>query len=751
MTRTNHCAVTGLRGYRPRTDLVLNVPVAVELTAGQTQQFTFVAAEAGTYNLYKIVKGNKSFYNNTTWAPMQKNEKKLVNVSGPLSGTIVVEKEPETGWDSLTELKLGRGIKTSTAQYFVFTAPEEGLYSFEGINLLYTEKNGSPKSDEEYTLKANQTVYLYGDGGERNVVRASKIKINALGADTEYTVPAGTTLYYRFKVPADGKYAIIPYNAHAYIQNEDDGWDEVVSYNYNTENLYDADKELFIKVKSYSENASIKVETKFTVNALVLGTDTPVELRYDTQNYNYCAYYTFTPSEAGFYTFTAENLYKNVSKSLTNWSGIYLDNESYYLNGNEKLYLRLSSSNEVSDAKVKVEKDTTKEAPVQLPSGDIELPASGEKCFTFKTKAATRYEFSVEGYASLTCCTDLNTNNNFGTSKYFEEETIVYLKLSSNTGSAVTVKVKAEEVKPTALTEETIATLGKVPACETKWFAYTADEDNKYEFTAAAADDNSYSVSVDAFTENQFKGIYKDAESNENLMRGQRVYLRIENSGEKEVTLKVAKEIQKIENGSKITKDSDDTTVKFNAPKTGIYTFELDTKCRSFRLFSKWSSDGVTNEQQYDSNGKKLCHPLTEGETVYIMIQGSSYGDYTFDITCEEMTEIAVGANPVSVTAKANEKNWICFKMPSDSGDYSYFSINCNGEENRYEELYYRYTYTYRENNWKENGYFNEVFVYLPNGSNNFLVYSSDAKIVCMYLEPNSDITFDLSIEKANY
>ena len=275
--------------------------------------------------------------------------------------------------------------------------------------------------------------------------------------------------------------------------------------------------------------------------------------------------------------------------------------------------------------------------------------------------------------------------------KYFYElqkDEVVYLKASSSYSS-----VKIAEAKFETLTEGSSV---KVSSGSEKWFEFTPEEEDQYEFTGLPY--IGYISVYDADFDVQSRDSYDSDNGNYNITYtiGEKVYIRVNNTGGADVNMTVKKKgsFQKFDtdeagNGTypinrEFTGSSDYLYISYTVPVDGFYTFSYDlgeqagTISGYAELYdkaneqSRMDSMSISSSWQYSIEDRYLA----ENQEVYLKIKANSpypaeWTGVTIKVekTGEAPDEIAVGSAAEEVTVPANKSVWYSFTA-DETADY---------------------------------------------------------------------------------
>lgn len=295
-------------------ELSLGVPVAIELTGGQTSMnYTFKAPEAGTYRrVVREVNGTKHTQDYTINA--KGSSRTVYNAVTTDNGrTIWVElvESSKPGMENRTGVKLNEAKTGINNQWFVFTAPADGYYSFADNKTdikVYDVSGEEPVQKEQadlYQLKKDEMVYLQIDNYSGASVMPQTVKdLTQLGS---YAIPNNFTVWFTYKPSKTDVYEIGDNTSWINVEVYDKEFKMINnvksgSYREPTAFMLKEDEEVFIKA-SYGSLATL---TAVATNSMYdFGSNTEVTLAERTFTYGDYVYIAFTASEEGDYTFTS--------------------------------------------------------------------------------------------------------------------------------------------------------------------------------------------------------------------------------------------------------------------------------------------------------------------------------------------------------------------------------------------------------------------------------------------------------------
>ena len=136
------------------TELSVGVPVAVELSAGQRQTFRFTTTEEGIYKISRISTSGEETQIGDEVSCYGSKVSRSFTLSGAFTGSIIVKRTGSTsgttGFENRSEIKLNQTVSdVRYNNYYVFTAPEDGLY---GIKTRSNSSNPLSVSQDHFLV-----------------------------------------------------------------------------------------------------------------------------------------------------------------------------------------------------------------------------------------------------------------------------------------------------------------------------------------------------------------------------------------------------------------------------------------------------------------------------------------------------------------------------------------------------------------------------------------------------------------------
>lgn len=276
------------------TELKVGVAEPVELSSGQSKKFRVTLTEPGKYIAYKIQRtggsesiptsdyiyeGGEYVYEKNSAIP----EIKEYTVYGSFTGSIIVKKTGESSsadaFKNRKRISLNEEFKSQYGAWYVFTAPEDGLYGVKSGSATQQkavcvyqqsadgEVNTTVETSYEYffELKKNDLVYLQSCS-RYSELRLVKATFETLTADSSVTVSANSEKWFVFTPAEKDVYALkYPRSLNCSVYNEEfrkvdpkyRGKD-YVGGDYIHSDGYTLDKKVYIQIDSqYSSKNSI--------------------------------------------------------------------------------------------------------------------------------------------------------------------------------------------------------------------------------------------------------------------------------------------------------------------------------------------------------------------------------------------------------------------------------------------------------------------------------------------------------------
>lgn len=720
--------------YDTKKQLILNIPMTVELPAGGSQTFWFMAEEAGDYKA--VTSGNISCV--WSYKEMMKGQKQLIRVSAnreePASGTVTIEKVSGTGKEERTPIKLGEAWKPQKDAWGVFTANTDGIYTFKGGSVaLYEELDGSyVKNDYEvsYAMTAKQTVYVRSNNDYSQsyqsgitVTRESMASLKAGETVSLSSNDTNKTKWYTFTAEEDGDYRFKAKNNSdiaIYVYTTLENFNKNISA--GTTCKVEKGKSVYVSVRPYQEGA------QFTVTKIE-----PVAITDDKAEYPDSALaqettrYTLKPSADMVYTF---NLSSSVYMSL--WtdgaeekalvSDTYEGNTrpsisrstlSYLLEGGKAYSLKVNNISD-SDLTLKVEKKavnalvldeaqgknfTAAQVPQQNSSSSEWI---GYLAFTSAEGGTYRFEAdNFNGYMNLYVVAQPTgqqypqkykafeqLNASYSNNKNIEcllsagEKVWLQLGYSSNNSNYTTATIKVTKTggEPQNFTTDPVT----VKAGETAWFTYPITESTRYIFGITGG---YLPLSCYEDLNNQ-----TNSSTERYWESGKTAYLKVSNSGSSDVTitLKAEKVTPALwtnpDTAQPVPGNNKETWFAFTAPEEAEYLFT----CKTTDTISSNQNVYLYSEKQFRSekyvspiSGSQVTYPFAKGETVYIRTR--SYQEASLKAEKTKFQALQDGKNPIPELADNNSTATVKFTAP-ETGIYTISRSDSNMSLTLYED-----------------------------------------------------------------
>lgn len=721
---------------------------------------------------------------------------------------ITVEKE------SMMPLKAGETVSlgsddTNKTKWYTFTAEEDGDYRFKrkdnanvNIKAYKTLESFNKDNSGNYggknavcTMKKGESVYVSVYSREYNeteftVVKVEPVAITDDKAEYPNSALAQETTRYTLTPSADMVYTF-NLSSSAYMSLWTDGAEEKAlvsdTYEGNTRPsisrstlsyLLEGGKAYSLKVNNISDSdLTLKVEKK-AVNALVLDeaqgknfTAADVSQQYYNST-SKIGYLTFIPTEGGTYRFEADNfngsmtLYVVAQPTEIRNQQDYIISQYIYSSSKTmecylpagKVWLQLGSFSDSSDCKTATIKVTkTGGEPQDFTEESVTVKAGETAWFKYPITESTRYKFSAIGGVSWNCYEDLSSQTNGYNERYWEAGKTAYLKVSNNNSNEVTVTLKAEKVTPALWTN--LDTAQPVPGNNKEtWFAFTAPEEAEYLFTCKTTDTNSNNQNVSLYSEKQFRSEgyaipISGLQVTYPFAKDETVYIKT--SAYREAALKAEKtEFQALQDGENRIQelvDNGTATVKFTAPKTGIYTISRSDSNMSLTLYEDKEKYASGNSSQYVSSGNSensICYPLLKGATAYLRIDYNNYSDerpaeFVLMVECEAVQEVKLSDNTVELSENGT---WVCYMAQSSSSSQSSGSwqyISYTSTDDTLSSVGYEYTNNFGSSNWKDDMSGDTLYSNSPRS-----IWVNDGRLMLIKLTPQQSGTITFKISK---
>lgn len=536
------------------TELTVGVAEPVELSSGQVESFKVTLTEEGVYTAYRIVNGEKTLWNNREKYGSKPTDWTIGTISGAFTGSVIVEKTGSANASDIknrTVLKLNETLPmTQRNAWYVFTAPNDGLYGFKeagssNVNIFSvykqsTDKEAAPNTTTAesrkpfYELKKGDLVYLKANR-EYDSVQIVEAKFDALAVGSSVTIPRGDEKWFVFTPAEMDQYEFV---VSCYL-------DEEVLYdeNFESANLYPdyengqyvyrviVNSKLYVRIFGRYNDVTLQVDKKDAFQKF--GEDGSYTISEHTFNrYDDYMYINYTVPADGFYTFSYEAAESGVSGYANlymadNMNGSSIGSMSVYTNVTNKISekylskdaevcLKIGTYNTpVTWKNVKFTVTKTGEAPVALLAGGEEAQGStsGNKAVWYSFTAPEEGRYTVvfpkmeaaAGSIQSTIYRDITSSS--GSSKVInlsqggfnttiplnaEEQRFIKVNFySSSAADEIPFRIRIEKTS----TDKAVTTAASVDLTEVEnWVSFTADADGIYEFsvTRNGGNINSY-------------------------------------------------------------------------------------------------------------------------------------------------------------------------------------------------------------------------------------------------------------------
>lgn len=536
------------------TELTVGVAEPVELSSGQVKSFKVTLTEEGVYTAYRIVNGKKTYWDNQTKYGSKPTDWTIGTISGSFTGSVIVEKTGNVNASDIknrTVLKLNETLPmTQRNAWYVFTAPNDGLYGFKqagssNVNIFSvykqsTDKEAGPNTTTAesqkyfYELKKGDLVYLKANR-EYSSVQIVEAKFDALAVGSSVTIPRGDEKWFEFTPAEMDQYEFRkPNDSNVKIEFFDENFvNRDLSYtnDYQTsERVYYSilSSKLYIRISNQGYNAAtLRVDKKDVVQKFGEdGSYTISEHTFSSSNKNDYMYINYTTPADGFYTFS----YEAAESSIRGYAYLYMaDNmngssigsmsvsangtakiEEKYLSRDTEVCLQIRAyDTPVTWKNVKFTVTKTSEAPVELQAGGeaVQGGTSGNKAvwYSFTAPEEGRYtvvfpkvETADAGSIQSTIYRDITAGS------YLSRKVIDLSKggfndtISLNTGDQRFIKVNpsnssaADEIPfqiriEKTSTDKAVTTTTPADLTEVEnWVSFTAEADGSYEFSVTS-------------------------------------------------------------------------------------------------------------------------------------------------------------------------------------------------------------------------------------------------------------------------
>ena len=543
------------------TELTVGVAEPVELRTGQKKSFQVTLTEEGKYTAYKVEKGDKESWTSYTKygnKPYTWNIK-LDGSDGPFTGSVIVEKTGNVNASDIknrTVLKLNETLsRTQRGAWYVFTAPNDGLYGFKqagssNVNIFSvykqsTDKEAAPNTTTAesqkyfYELKKGDLVYLKANR-EYSSVQIVEAKFDALAVGSSVTIPRGDEKWFVFTPAEMDQYEFRKSN---YSNDGIEFFDEnFVNKNLSSTPDYQTSErvyysilssKLYIRIRNQSDStATLRVDKKNAVQKFGEdGSYTISEHTFSSNNTNDYMYINYTTPADGFYTFSyeaaesdisgyaylykADNMNTSIGNMYVHTNGTYKISDRY-LSRDTEVCLQISANNTpVTWKNVKFTVTKTGEAPVELQAGGeaVQGGTSGNKAVWYSFTAPEEGRYTVvfpkmeaaAGSIESTIYRDITGNRyssriinlsqggfNATIALNAGDQRFIKVNPSNSSGAdEIPFRIKIEKTS----TDKAVTTAAPADLTEVEnWVSFTAEADGCYSFsvTREAGNINSY-------------------------------------------------------------------------------------------------------------------------------------------------------------------------------------------------------------------------------------------------------------------
>lgn len=373
------------------TELKVGVAEPVELSGGQSKKFRITLTETGKYSAYKIPQtgGNGSLIG-AEYDKYNAGEVTITyTVSGPFTGSVIVKKTGESSssadaFKNRKQISLNEEFTSQYGAWYVFTAPEDGLYGFKSgsytvasaVRVYKQSADGEANTTDEisyhylFELKKDDLVYLQSSSSDS--LRLVKDPFETITADSSVTVSARSEKWFAFtpaekdmyelKYPSSSSFGCSVYLVydetlrgmdHEYYHGQ---YDESGEYIYTCG--YALDKKCIIYMKNYSGvNKTVQFIKKNAYQKFGEdGTYTVTNRKFES--YEDYLYLTYKVPADGSYTFSYEttdsnifgnaSLFKGNSDSSLDYMSISSSSgqmSAQTLSKDDEVYLKISADN----------------------------------------------------------------------------------------------------------------------------------------------------------------------------------------------------------------------------------------------------------------------------------------------------------------------------------------------------------------------------------------------------------------------
>lgn len=580
------------------TELTVGVAEPVELRTGQKKSFQVTLTEEGKYTAYKVEKGDKEFWTSYTKygnKPYTWNIK-LDGSDGPFTGSVIVEKTGNVNASDIknrTVLKLNETLPmTQHKAWYVFTAPNDGLYGFKkagssDVNIFSvykqsTDKEAAPNTTTAesrkyfYELKKGDLVYLKANGNNDSV-QIVEAEFDALAVGSSVTIPRGDEKWFVFTPAEMDQYEFRKSN---YSKDGIEFFDEnFVNKNLSSTPDYQTSErvyysilssKLYIRISNQSYSAvTLRVDKKDAFQKF--GEDGSCTIGEHTFNsYSDNIYINYTAPADGFYTFSyeaaesgisgtadlymADNMNTSIGNMYVYTNGTYKISDQY-LSRDTEVCLKIGTYSTPAIWKnVKFIVAKTGEAPVALqPGGEaVQGGTSGNKAVWYSFTAPEEGRYTVvfpkmeaagsEATVESRIYRDI-TGNSSSERKAIDlsqggfNDTIAldagdqrFIKVNPDNSSAADEIPFQIRIEKTS-TDKAVTTTTPADLTEVEnWVSFTAEADGSYEFSVTRNAGNT-NPTIYAY-KNLYDTLYTPSRSQLKLVlsQGETIWLKVKAS-----------------------------------------------------------------------------------------------------------------------------------------------------------------------------------------------------------------------------
>lgn len=580
------------------TEMTVGVPTAVEIGLEQDNRFRFkfTVLEEGEYGLYKIINGSKRYM---YWSCSKYDSGEPETFTGeysvepPFTGSFVIERKGSTdpgGIGNRTVIELDETVRVESNAWYVFTAPEEGMYGFKSGNssdqsAFFVYRQAEEKAARQnisipespsyfYSLKKDELVYLKAQ--RNNSVKVVKAVFEPLKAGDNVEISDNSEKWFEF-TPAEmdqyefrmttGTCSLTVYDSEFRNVYANSSYDSATGETVYTCNI---GAKTYIRVYNEGKKCGMAVTKKDMFQKF--GTDGTYTISNRTFNDSAdYLYITYTVPDDGFYSFSYEAAEQ--TESISGYMRLYkADNLAsqigecpVYGNGNNKMSDKLLSKGEEVCVKINTQSSTpatwenVKIAVAKAGAVPVALSVGGEAVagkvssgvdawYSFAASEGGRYKVTFPkaenasgylwiyfydnpngGYLGFSHSVDLSQGGSTE-SIAIEAGNTKYFKVvsSSSSEAAFTVKVEKVVTSGKTVTEQAPADLADAE----NWVSFTADADAYYAFgiTRNAGNANNWMKIWKSITDQNYEINDYVGESNTiklPISQGETVWLQI--------------------------------------------------------------------------------------------------------------------------------------------------------------------------------------------------------------------------------